>query len=101
MERDEIAEISIDESRHLIIRPKTKHFPYIYREAMEVHWDSNGLFLYSPPPRDWSYLRWFQQIMNAAREQSCQLYISDNTQWKGISDDLRGEIIQWLQNSSN
>ncbi len=68
---------------------------------MEVYWDNNGHFLYSPAPREWGYLRWFEQIMNAAKEQGCQLYITDNTKWKDIQDDLKDEIVRWLQNSSD
>ena len=74
MDRDEIAEIVIDAAGQLHVVPASHAFPYIYREAMEVHWDPERHSLYSPPPREWSYSRWFQQILVAAREQGCELY---------------------------
>jgi hypothetical protein len=56
MEIDNILEIGIDDEGRLYVKPTTTKFPMMYREAIEVHWDSNGDFLYSPKPRNWSYL---------------------------------------------
>ncbi len=49
MEREAIAEIGIDDIGRLYVAPQNKKFPYIYREAMEVHWDEDGQYLYAPP----------------------------------------------------
>lgn len=92
MDCDTIAEIEIDESGRLLVKPKAKTFPLIYREAMEVHWESNGSFLFSPPPRKQNYLWWFLQIISAAEQQSCKLHISTETTWKNIPSELKNEI---------
>ncbi|HTN93879.1 MAG TPA: hypothetical protein VMJ33_04795 [Gallionella sp.] len=42
MERDAISEIGMDDEGRLYVAPETKTFPYIYREAMEVHWNEIG-----------------------------------------------------------
>jgi len=94
MGRDEIAEIAIDAAGQLRVVPKLYAFPDIYREAMEVHWDSESHFLYSPPPREWSYARWFQQILAAAGEQGCDLYSGANTIWRNVADCTKAEFLQ-------
>ena len=50
MERDVISENGIDDKGQLYVMPYTKTFPYIYREAMEIHWDENEKHLFAPPP---------------------------------------------------
>lgn len=99
MKKDEILQIGIDENGRLFIVPKTQSFPYIYREAMEVHWDSEGKFLYSPKPREWSYIEWYTQILKAVKEQSCLLLITENTQWINILEELKNEIINYQANT--
>ena len=59
---DKILEIGIDDKERLFIRPEKERFTLIYRAATEIHWDINGLFLYSPKPREWTYFDWFKQI---------------------------------------
>jgi len=46
---------------------------------MEVHWDSEGHFLYGAPPRKWSFVDWFNQIVLAAHEQGCRLLFAPGT----------------------
>jgi hypothetical protein len=94
VEKDEIIEIGIDEKERLYLKPKSLKFPYIYREAAEVHWDDNGMFLYSPKPREWSYLDWFKQIVSVAKCQSCSLYITKNTRWLNIPENLKKQIME-------
>ena len=53
MENDVFLEIGINSEEQLYIKPSTAKFPYMYREALEVHWNQEGLFLYSPKPRKW------------------------------------------------
>ena len=53
MENDVILEIGINSEEQLYIKPSTAKFPYMFREALEVHWNQEGLFLYSPKPRKW------------------------------------------------
>jgi hypothetical protein len=70
MEYDEVVEIGIDSEERLYLVPKTKEFPFIYREAKEVSWGAERKCLYSPKPKEWSYIRWYNQIVLAAKEQS-------------------------------
>jgi len=53
MQTDLIEAVGIDESGSLWVKPATATFPYIYREAMEVHRDAERACLYSPKPRKW------------------------------------------------
>ena len=93
MERDSIAEIGIDHSGRLYVVPSLKKFPYIYREAVQVHWDEQGGFLYSPVPKEWTYLQWFVHIVEAAKLQSCQLYLTVNTKWCDVPTLLKDQIL--------
>jgi hypothetical protein len=53
--KDTIEEIGIDEGGRLYLIPTQANFPFIYREAMEVHWNLDRRCLYGPNPREWSY----------------------------------------------
>lgn len=94
MDRDSIAEIGIDSQGRLYVVPLTKAFPYIYREAMEVHWDAIGHYLYAPPPprTQRGPVWWFHQILAAAKEQGCELQFGAETKWKNIPRPLMEEI---------
>jgi hypothetical protein len=94
VKNDNIQEIRIDESGRLCITPEKENFAYIYRTAMEVHWDEKGLFLYSPKPREWSYFDWYVQILAAAKDGSCQLYLTDKTFWVNIPASLKEQILR-------
>lgn len=90
---DEIAEVRIDGGGKLLVRPQLGTFPYIYRAAMEVQWDADNSALYSPTPREWSYLRWFQQIVAAvAGEYGVRLVVTPQTTWTNVPAALRTEI---------
>lgn len=95
MEKDEIIKIAIDQEERLLVKPKNNSFPYMYREAMEVHWDNDGKYLYSPKPKKWSYIEWYAQILKAAKEQSCILNITEETEWVNIPAELKNEIINY------
>jgi len=92
MRTDRIAAIGIDESGSLWQRPGNEKFPFIYREAMEVHWDTVRNCLYSPVPRGWSYSDWYRQIVAAAREQGVILVQDNLTEWNGPIEELRSSI---------
>jgi len=92
---DTIKEIGIDESGRLCVAPSSETFAFIYREALEVGWEPNGCFLYSPKPREWTYTQWFQQIVSAARVQGCVLKIGLTTNWRNVPTELRDEISEW------
>jgi len=93
---DKILEIGIDEKERLFIKPEKERFTLIYRTATEVHWDNNGLFIYSPKPNEWSYFDWFKKITGVAETQcNCKLILTNQTSWINISDELKREIIEY------
>jgi hypothetical protein len=92
MTTDLIAEVGIDEQGRLYLRPCSASFPYIYREAVEVHWDPDRRHLYSPRPREWTYPQWFRHIVEAAALQSCDLRLTPATAWTNVPPDVRAEM---------
>jgi hypothetical protein len=93
MGTDNIIEIEIDESERLLIKPETEKFPMIYRSAAEVHWDNNKNCLYSPKPREWSYLDWYKHIVSLiVTDCNCRLLITESTEWINVPEDLKIEI---------
>lgn len=96
MNTDIITEIAIDDSGQLTVRPLKQNYKYIYRSALEVHWDSKQECLYSPKPREWSYLDWYKQIVSAVMsEYEYKLVITQETKWTNITDTLKQEIENW------
>jgi hypothetical protein len=89
---DTIEAVGIDEGGSLWVKPSTATFPYIYREAMEVHWNAERYCLYSPKPREWSYTAWFSQIVCAAHYQGVNLKLAQTTLWSGITPELQQAI---------
>lgn len=94
MRQDTIAVIEIDGAGQLHVVPSSQAFPYIYREAMEVNWDTVRLSLHSPKPREWSYGRWFQQILAAAHAQECDLRLAESTQWLNVDRGIKDEFLK-------
>ena len=93
MRKDKIIEIGIDKSDRLYLKPETEKFTLIHRSAAEVHWDNKGLFLYSPKPRDWSYLDWYKYITSLIKSDcDCQLTLTEKTVWVNIDDNLKNDI---------
>ena len=96
MRTDKIIEIEIDESERLLIKPETEKFTMIYRSASEVHWDNNKNCLYSPKPREWSYLDWYKHIVTLiVTDCNCKLLITQSTKWINVPEDLKTEIKQF------
>lgn len=94
MRQDKIQEIGIDSKERLYIRPTIEKFTMIYRSAAEVHWDTTGLFLYSPKPREWSYLDWYKHIVSLIQTDcDCQLVLAEETKWINIDENLKEQII--------
>ena len=92
MEIDNIIEIGIDNSERLYIKPENEKFTQIYRTATEVHWDNDGCYLYSPKPKDWTYLQWYNHIINVVEDCNCKLIITEKTFWKNIPEELKADI---------
>ncbi len=92
MHSDPIAEVAIDGEGRLRVVPLSNTYPMIYREGVEVHWNSAGRFLFSPRPREWSYLHWFKHIIVVAGG----LALSHETKWTNVPDELRREAETWM-----
>ncbi len=95
MSSDGIAEVGIDARGRLYVTPESQAFPYIYREAMEVHWDAQCGYLHGPPPPRAELASpawWFRQILAAAKAQGCQLQLGPQTRWRNLSTDTRKQI---------
>ncbi len=92
MRTDTIEAVGIDERGSLWVKPATAAFAHIYREAMEVHWDAERGCLYSPKPREWSYVDWFRQIIRAVHYQGFELALKQSTLWSGITPELQQAI---------
>jgi DNA-binding transcriptional regulator/RsmH inhibitor MraZ len=92
MHTDKIDKIEIDSIGRLCITPHIKEFTLIYREAKEVHWDTTHKFLYSPPPREWSYLDWYKHIIGVVKECNCILELTDDTEWINVPQPLKTDI---------
>ena len=90
---DTIEEIGIEESGRIYIKPSRQVLLYIYRTATAVHWNESQAYLYSPIPIEFSYFDWYQMILTAAKEQGCELIVSDTTTFKNIPDKLQAQIL--------
>ena len=90
MNRDVIAEVEIDASGRLRLRPASLMFPLIWRAAAEVHWDEATRTLFSPEPRAWTYVAWFTRIIEAVKDEyGVTLEVGSSTRWVGISHSDR------------
>lgn len=92
MIEDAIAEVGINTKGGLYIRPETAKFPLIWREVMEVRWDPPRERLFGPPPREWSYERWFRQLVDAAWEYGVTLRLHAGSVWVNVPTELRVRI---------
>ncbi len=89
---DLLLEVGINKRGQLFLKPKTEVFPFIYREAMEVHWDEVNQYLYSRTPKNCTYFEWFLQIVSAAKQQDVQLQVNDTTFYRDLPLDLIQQI---------
>jgi len=97
--KDKIIKIEIDDAGKLHLKPERTKFTLIYRTATEVHWNSESKTLYSLKPREWSYLDWYNHIVNVAKEEyNCEFILSDDTEWVNIPTDLKNKITEAQHN---
>ena len=85
---EEILSIGIDDRGSLWVKPALSTFPMIYREAMEIGWDSNHSVLFCPKPLKWDYVRWFRQVLTCAHLQGVGLTPTPQTVWINIDQEL-------------
>ena len=96
MKTDTIEEIGIDASGRLYVKPATQNFHMIWRSGAEVHWDVENQSLYSPKPREWSFLDWYKHILAVAKEGDgggCILRITASIVWTNIPVELKSQIL--------
>jgi hypothetical protein len=92
MLKDTIAEVGIGNNGGLFVRPATRAFPLVYREAMEVGWNRESGVLFGAAPREWDHARWFEQIVRAAREQGVELRLAPTTLWTQVPPETQDRI---------
>ena len=95
MRKDNIKKIAVDDAERLCITPEKENFEFVYRSALKVHWDEKNLFLYSPKPREWTYFDWYKQILSASIDCGCELYITQDTIWINIPENLKKDILKF------
>lgn len=91
-----IAEVYIDEHHKLCVRPEPPHdFTHVYRAAMEVHWDREQGCLYGPVPREWTYTRWYEQIVAAVLDEyGVQLIPTESTGFRNLPPEVQHRVQQ-------
>lgn len=98
--KDKILRIEIDNTGRLHIKPELSKCNLIYRTVTEVHWDSEKRTLFSPKPREWNYLDWFNHITRVAKTECfTDLILTDQTEWVNVPEDLKKKITkaqQWV-----
>ena len=95
----EIVEVGIDAQERLYVTPSTFSFDHICRAAMEVNWDKDKKRLFSAKPRDWTYHKWFDQIVAAvADEYGVHLIVTPKTSWSNVPAQLKSDILAALGN---
>ena len=94
-----IAEVYIDEHRKLCVRPEPPHdFTHVYRAAMEVHWDRERGCLYSPAPREWTYIQWYEQIVAAVLDEyGVQLIVTKCTSFRSLPPEVQHRVQQDIE----
>lgn len=93
MNEEPVSEVGIDEQGSLYLRPLNTSFEYIYRAGKEVQWGPERKLLVGPKPKEWSYVRWFEQIIAAAAEEyGVRLTLTPATVWSNVPTDLRAAI---------
>jgi hypothetical protein len=96
MNEDHILEIGINSSGQLYFKPEKERFTMIWRSATEVHWNEKEHLLYSPKPREWSYLDWYKHIVSVIQDEyECILKVNTNTIWTHVPDNLKEQIIDF------
>ena len=91
-----IKKIEIDEEGQLVVTPEIgADYYFIYRTASGVNWSQESHCLYSPKPKKWSYVDWFENIYASIKsEYEHRLLISAVTIWHNVNSDLKNDLIR-------
>ena len=95
METAQILKVCILDDGRMAVFPDVRKamFQHVYREASGVYWDNEfGCFL-STPPTNWSFKKWYQQIICAVRGGlGLQLILSSTTEYQAQADGFEEAI---------
>ena len=89
-----IEKVYLDNDQILFVKPKSYSFDKVYRSAMGVDWDEHKCCLYQAhPSREWSILRWFDQILLAVKnEYGITLKVCSDTNYENIGFEVQKSI---------
>lgn len=84
----------MDENDRVFVRPADGDFEHVFRAAMGVYWYEERKVLSHPdPPREWTHLQWFRQILGAVRDEyGIDLEVTDQTIWTNVPVEMKAAI---------
>jgi len=88
-----IKTIHLNDNGTLFVYPDSYAFDMVFRIAMGVNWDEEKSCLIHNPPRNWSLLRWYKQIILAVEsEYKITLKVDSDTIYENIDSDMQRNI---------
>ncbi len=85
----------LDVESGLMVRPVSKDFEFIYRDASGIRWNPQHKALIAYEPLRWDSKDLFEQILFAVRnEYGITLFTSASTTYTNISEDLKSTLIK-------
>jgi hypothetical protein len=94
MQEELIAEVIMDESGRLLLKPATKLFDTLHMTgAWGFRWDGPTSSIAIPLPREWSYRDWFKHVVTIiGQEYDVHLTVGPQTKWVSVPEAVRAEI---------
>ncbi len=93
-----ITKIFLDEFGRICVQPKKMNFDQVYRGTMGIYWNKDGKYFYPMKIGDWGHYNWFVQIVLAAKQEyGCHMKLSRKTQFIGIDDQTKADIVDALR----
>ena len=94
-----IKKISIEEDGRFCVSPDISvsgDFESIWRDASGIRWDAKINALVAYEPHRWKPVTLYGQIILAVKgEYGWQLFLTPDTSWHGVSDELKEKIQSW------
>ncbi|OUS12939.1 hypothetical protein A9Q89_04560 [Gammaproteobacteria bacterium 53_120_T64] len=70
-------------------------YQHVYRAAAGVYWDNEIYGFKSTEPKDFSYPKWFQQIIEVVKsEMGIQLQLANTVSWVNVPEEVKNAITQ-------
>lgn len=93
MKKDTIQSVEINELGQLHIETGKVSFPMIYRSATEIYWNQKKHTLYSIKPKEWSYSKRFEHIIDVLKKEAFyELNLTPETKWINVPNKVKQEI---------